>query len=117
MSMHTTALTKDEEEGLRLHGLPVGQPSQLSDAFRLGMKWASRKREASDGWIPWAGNQSMPVQIGTIVDVEYRDGHRAYGIPAGSNEVGDPSSRRARDWTHSGYDVDIVAYRVVKEEV
>ena len=118
MSMHATVLTKDEEEGLQFHRLPIGTPSQLSDAFRLGMKWASRKAKPPGGsvsWIPWPGDQSMPVQIGTIVDVEYRDGHVVYGIPVGSSDVRDPSSRRACDWTHSGYGVDIVAYRVVKE--
>lgn len=40
MSMHKIPLTPLEEEGLRLHGLDIGTPSQLSDAFRLGMNWA-----------------------------------------------------------------------------
>ncbi|MDO9179123.1 MAG: hypothetical protein Q7U16_12530 [Agitococcus sp.] len=37
--MHQKALTQNEDEGLRLHGLKTGTPSQLSDAFRLGMAW------------------------------------------------------------------------------
>ena len=40
MSMHTIALTELEGEGLRAHGLDIGTPSQLSDAFRHGVKWA-----------------------------------------------------------------------------
>lgn len=40
MSMHNIPLTAQEEEGLRLHGLPIGKPSQLADSFRLGMKYA-----------------------------------------------------------------------------
>lgn len=40
MSMHKTPLTELERKGLEAHGLDVGTPSQLSDCFRLGMKWA-----------------------------------------------------------------------------
>lgn len=46
MSMHQTPLTAAEEAGLREHGLPVGVPSQLADAFRQGMAHgASVERE------------------------------------------------------------------------
>ena len=40
MSMHKIPLTPLEEEGLRLHGLPIGTPNQRSDTFRQGMAWA-----------------------------------------------------------------------------
>lgn len=40
MSMHNTPLTPAEEAGLRAHGLKIGTPSQLSDAFRQGMAYA-----------------------------------------------------------------------------
>ena len=40
MSMHLKPMTPEEESGLRAHGLPVGKPNQLADAFRLGMAWA-----------------------------------------------------------------------------
>ena len=39
MSMHKTPLTPTEEAGLRAHGLDIGTPSQLSDAFRQGLAW------------------------------------------------------------------------------
>lgn len=39
MSMHKKPLTPLEEAGLRSHGLEVGKPSQLSDAFRQGVAW------------------------------------------------------------------------------
>lgn len=39
MSQHKIPLTPSEDEGLRLHGLDRGTPSQLSDCFRNGMKW------------------------------------------------------------------------------
>ncbi len=40
MSMHKIPLTALEGEGLRLHRLPIGTPSQLSDCFRQGVAWA-----------------------------------------------------------------------------
>lgn len=40
MSMHKKPLTPLEEKGLRLHGLDIGKPSQLSDVFRHGVAWA-----------------------------------------------------------------------------
>lgn len=45
MSMHKKPLTPLEEEGLRLHHLDIGIPSQLSDSFRNGMAWAQRNSE------------------------------------------------------------------------
>lgn len=38
--MHNTPLTSIEEDGLKVHGLQIGKPSQLSDAFRNGIAWA-----------------------------------------------------------------------------
>jgi predicted AAA+ superfamily ATPase len=38
MSLHSE-VTKQEVEGLLLHKLAVGKPSQLSDAFVLGMRF------------------------------------------------------------------------------
>lgn len=43
MSMHKIPLTPLEEEGLKKHHLPIGTPSQLSDAFRHGMAWVLRQ--------------------------------------------------------------------------
>lgn len=40
MSMHKVPLTPIEEAGLRAHGLDIGTPSQLSDAFRQGVRFA-----------------------------------------------------------------------------
>lgn len=42
MSMHKTPLTPTEEAGLRAHGLDIGKPSQLSDAFRQGVAWGQK---------------------------------------------------------------------------
>lgn len=49
MSMHKIPITDIEREGLEKHGLgrSIGKPSQLSDAFRLGVKWGhDRERES-----------------------------------------------------------------------
>lgn len=43
MSLHKQPLTLLEAEGLHHHRLPLGVPSQLSDAFRLGVAWALSK--------------------------------------------------------------------------
>lgn len=40
MSMHRVPLTDLERSGLRAHGLPIGTPSQLSDVFRQGIRFA-----------------------------------------------------------------------------
>lgn len=37
--MHKIPLTDLEREGLEKHRLSIGQPSQLSDTFRIGMRW------------------------------------------------------------------------------
>ena len=67
---------------------------------------------ADDGWIPWSGGD-CPVEVGTRVDAKFRDGEKAYNVPAG-DFAEDPDSRSASDWSHMEIDYDIIAYRVVK---
>ena len=62
---------------------------------------------ADDGWIPWAGG-ACPVEVGTRVDVRYRDGWEGDGLA---------SKWRWHHATQESSDVkglDIIAYRVVK---
>lgn len=40
MSMHRIPLTDIEFNGLKAHGLEIGTPSQLSDVFRQGIRYA-----------------------------------------------------------------------------
>lgn len=58
MSMHKIPLTPLEEEGLRLHGLPIGTPNQRSDTFRQGMAWAIKSApnppQSLSSWQPIA---------------------------------------------------------------
>lgn len=49
MSMHKIPLTPIEEAGLRAHGLDIGTPSQLSDAFRQGVRYASAQLPSQGG--------------------------------------------------------------------
>lgn len=43
MSLHNKPFTDLEKNGLIEHGLPTDKPSQLSDAFRLGMEWQKER--------------------------------------------------------------------------
>ena len=49
MSMHKIPLSELERKGLTKHGLNIGTPSQLSDCFRSGMKWAL-DNAVPEGW-------------------------------------------------------------------
>jgi hypothetical protein len=46
--MHKIPLTELERSGLKAHGLDIGTPSQLSDVFRQGMKWAQENDESKE---------------------------------------------------------------------
>ena len=48
MSLHQQPLTDLERTGLEANGLDIGTPSQISDAFRLGVRWAQQQSP----WIP-----------------------------------------------------------------
>lgn len=50
MSLHNKPLTDLEKTGLIKHGLPTDKPSQLSDAFRLGMEWALKEERKAAKW-------------------------------------------------------------------
>ena len=64
MSMHKVPLSKLEEEGLKLHGLLVGKPSQLSDAFRQGIAWALSQQEDSSAIPPAQDEQAVMWNAG-----------------------------------------------------
>ena len=56
MSMHKIPLTPTEESGLRAHGLDIGTPSQLSDAFRQGVAWGLEHGLKAFGWTNEQGD-------------------------------------------------------------
>lgn len=52
MSMHKKPATPLEVAGLGLHGLPVGEPSQLADVFRQGLAYGvAAERERCAQWL------------------------------------------------------------------
>lgn len=51
MSMHKELKSKQEVEGLLLHGLSVAKPCQLSDAFILGMRFELNYHDANQETI------------------------------------------------------------------
>ena len=99
MSMHRIKLTELERTGLINHGLVVGNPSQLSDAFRHGMKWATVNSVIK--WISVkdqlpkhdAGKWSDPVialsDIGLVFRLSYCGGWQRNGdfMSTGSSKV------------------------------
>ncbi len=59
MSDHDVQLTELEKSGLQKHGLPVGVPSQLSDAFRHGVKWAGKENDRLQSELTAAKSESL----------------------------------------------------------
>ena len=57
----------------------------------------------NDGWIEWGGGE-CPVDIGTLVEFEMRDGDK------------DTALSTVLDWPHENRSDDIIAYRVVPEQ-
>ena len=68
----------------------------------------------TDGWIEWYGGE-CPVAKGTLVDVKFRNGRIEDGTPAGEDNGG-YSRMQAIDWSHHGFQSDIIAYRLSKPD-
>lgn len=67
-------------------------------------------------WIEWNGG-FCPVIHGTLVDVEFRDGVKAFKIFAGYTIDKYPcghDGRIATEWIHHGWQRDIIAYRLAE---
>jgi len=75
--------------------------------------FAEHIKKTIDGWIPWEGGE-CPVTVMTLVDVKYRDGVEALGIPAMMyHQI--PDTRNATDWGAGRAWIttrDIVAWRL-----
>ena len=67
----------------------------------------------TDGWIEWNGGE-CPVNIGTLIDVKYRDGHLQLGCRAKTRC--DTELYATTHWRNSGGSADIIAYRLHKPE-
>lgn len=66
-------------------------------------------------WIDWEGGE-CPVEVGTDVDVMYRNGDVNYHVKAGvrHNAGGSTSEDLAYNWTQDSDDMDIIKYRLHK---
>lgn len=73
MSMHKIPLTELERAGLTAHGLDIGKPSQLSDVFRHGVKWALDN--AVPQWIPVSERLPYDDELVLVYDSEGTHGH------------------------------------------
>lgn len=82
MSMHKKPLTPLEEEGLRLHGLDVGTPSQLSDVFRHGIAWALSQTQSGPEPV-----QGEAVEVVATVSTMGFGKHFAMGIGESINKL------------------------------
>ena len=99
-----TAWTQEQENNL---------VEKVSCAIAKAEATLAAPHPSDDGWIPWEGGE-CPVTVGTRVDAKFRDGEKAYNVPAGDCAE-DPDSRSASDWSHMESDYDIIAYRIAKE--
>lgn len=80
MSLHKER-TKQEVEGLLKHGLAVGKPCQLSDAFVLGMRFEQSlstnevKRETIEGLLAQheKDREKVSSQCNTLINMSTVD--------------------------------------------
>ena len=67
----------------------------------------SSRHHLGEEWIENSG--SIPVPLGTLVDVEYRDGNTCHALPAGKWLNG---AWCAHDWGIDGSTGDIIKWRI-----
>ena len=100
MSMHKIPLTYLEREGLNRHKLVVDAPCQLSDVFRLGMKWA-QDNSNKYGWV--SAKVSPPKKSCQVIaewsngDVEQSSYIADWGKPHFQRKCG--TDERGTGWT------------------
>lgn len=93
--------TDAERAALKLHGLGTHGPSQLSDAFVLGLRFAAKEREPAKLWLwknfvddrpeYWAFDNPYPINL--------TDGDpQTLGEPCGY-ALFKPSRQGRTDWT------------------
>ena len=90
---------RHDEAILHLRSLTRGRSEAIAKA--------EATQSADDGWIPWEGG-ACPVEVGTRVDVRYRDGWEGGGL---ASKWRWHHETRGNPILEGG---DIIAYRVVK---
>lgn len=100
------------DESSRGYHNKVGKLPEASDHDTSAItreQYEAALEAKNDGWIEWGGGK-CPVEKGTLIDVKWRDGKIDTEIPA---KIKLPSrDRQAIIWHHSGYELDIIAYRL-----
>jgi hypothetical protein len=91
-----------------LKGLLVIQPELKNARAAIAKAEAALSApQSDDGWIPWEGG-ACPVEVGTRVDVRYRDGWEGGGL---ASKWRWHHETRGNPILEGG---DIIAYRAVK---
>lgn len=103
----------------------TGSGKRLPQEIPMGKKWKKNivgraefveryNREVKD-WIDWNGGD-MLVQVGTLVDVQYKNKEYNYGVKSHvgrkDNAGGSHPTATAMDWEHIDSNYDIIRYRV-----
>lgn len=105
----------------KLHVLGINlnlNPKQEPEKEEVGIfAIPAPTKEKTEEWTQWDGTRFMPVQVGTLVDVAYRDGTYSFGVTAGiecsSKEFKIKHGKRtALSWAHHKQKGDIIAYRL-----
>lgn len=79
----------------------------------IELQYAKQPEEDAKDWIEWRGGE-CPVREGTLLDVRYRDGKENFCIPALTLMTGRDAT--IGFWSDHGSHVDIVAYRLSREQ-
>lgn len=104
------------ESKLRVLGVNLNlNPHEKEEAVVVAIP--TPPKEKTEEWTQWDGTGFMPVQVGTLVDVAYRDGTYSFGVTAGiageSKEFKIKHGKRtALSWAHAKQQGDIIAYRL-----
>lgn len=75
----------------------------MIQALEIALPVLEQQEKGDDGWIEWGGGD-CPVEIGTLVEFEMRDGDK------------DTAMGAVLDWPHENRSDDIIAYRVIEPQ-
>lgn len=95
---------------------------RLGKTLPMGKKWSKNIvtrdefiDQYNNPWIKWSGGD-MPVPVGTLVDVQYKNKEYNYGVKSRickkDNAGGSHPTALAVSWKHTDSNYDIIRYRV-----
>lgn len=86
----------------------------MKEQYEAALAASKQPENNVDTWIEWNGGR-CPVEQGTLVDVQYRDGKILCRIPANKPHPGMRDAQVAF-WRNEARENDIVAYRLSESE-